>query len=115
MLGDVNAPAVIPAILEPAGEFLGGIVVKDINVKFALIGQASQSEVAGAEKPRNGVVGVGPETEIKFGVKGMAEEKFHDHFSRFKLARKPPKTGFIGIVGRPEGQLGAKILGESAL
>ena len=39
-LGDVNAPAVFPAILEPVRQFLRRVMVEHVYVKFALIGQA---------------------------------------------------------------------------
>jgi len=34
--GDVDAEAVLPSILEPLFEFLAGIYVEDIDVKFTL-------------------------------------------------------------------------------
>jgi hypothetical protein len=44
--GDVHTPLVAPAVLEPLFEFLGGVLVEDIHVEFALVGQAGEREVA---------------------------------------------------------------------
>ncbi len=49
-IGDVDAPAVAPAILEPLGELLRGVVIEHIDVQFALLGQAGKREVAAAQE-----------------------------------------------------------------
>ena len=39
-LRDVDAEFVIPTILEPLVQLVAGIMVKDINVEFALLGES---------------------------------------------------------------------------
>ena len=46
LLGDVHAPLVAPAVLEPLLEFQGGVVVEDVHIELALVGQAGEREVA---------------------------------------------------------------------
>ena len=36
-LGDVDAKPVVPSILEPSGELVAGVMVKDIDVELALL------------------------------------------------------------------------------
>ncbi len=84
-LGNVHAPLVAPAVLEPLFEFPGGVLVEDVHVEFALVGQAGEREVARTEETGDGVVGVGPEAEVKFGVEGVPEEKLYDNLARLEL------------------------------
>ena len=114
-LGDVHAPMVFPAIFKPACEFFGGVVVEDIHVEFALMRQTRKREIARTEKPRDGIVGVGAEAEIKFGVERVTEEKFHDNFACFQLRREATKAGFIGVCWRAKGELGAKFFRKTPL
>jgi len=113
--GDVHAPSVGPAIVEPLLKFPGGVLIEDVHVEFTLIGQAGEGEVAGAEKASDGVVGIGAEAEVKFGVKGVAEEELHDHLAGLELGRQAAETGFIVIGRGAESELGAKLFGETAL
>ena len=45
-LGDVHAPLVAPAVVKPLLKFLGGVLVEDVHVEFALVGQAGEREIA---------------------------------------------------------------------
>ena len=45
-LGDVHAPLIAPAVLEPLFELQGGVVVEDVHIELALVGQAGEREVA---------------------------------------------------------------------
>ena len=63
--GDVDAPAVVPAIFEPFGELVGGVVVEHVHVEFALIRQAGEREIAAAEIADDRVDRVGPEAAGK--------------------------------------------------
>ena len=38
LLGDIDAPAVVPAVIEPRGQLVACIVLQHINVEFALLG-----------------------------------------------------------------------------
>ena len=114
-LGDVHAPFVAPAVLEPLFELGGGVVVENVHVKFALVGQTCEREIAGAKKSGDRIIGVGAVTEVKLGVKRVAEEKFDDNLARLELSREATKAGFVVIGGRAEGELRAKFLRETPL
>ena len=47
-LGDVEAEAIIPAIIEPLREFLRGIVIKNVNIEFPLSRKPRHCQVAAA-------------------------------------------------------------------
>jgi hypothetical protein len=55
-LGDVDAPAVGPAVLEPIDQLVAGIVLQHIDVQLALLGKAGQREVAAAQKASDGLL-----------------------------------------------------------
>ena len=114
-LRNIDAPPVIPTILEPLGELGGGIVIEDIHVQFALVGEAGQREIAGAEKSRYRIIRVGAETKVEFGVERVAKEELDDNFPCFELSREPPKSCFVCVVGCTDGELCAKLLCETTL
>ena len=70
-LRDVDAEAVIPAILEPLGELIAGIVVQHVDVQFAMIGQAGERQVAAAEIADRGVQRIWPKKQVQLGVQRM--------------------------------------------
>src|SRR6185436_21050493 len=45
LVRDVDAPAVVPSIFKPTGQLVARIVIEHINVKFALMGEARESEI----------------------------------------------------------------------
>ena len=44
--GDVDAPAIVPAVFEPLGEFLRRIVIQDVDVELSLMREARERQVA---------------------------------------------------------------------
>ena len=48
-LGDVDAPAVVPAVLEPLGQLLAGVMVDHVDVQLALLRKSGQRQVAAAQ------------------------------------------------------------------
>ena len=70
VVGNVEAPAVVPAILEPAGQLVAGVVVENIDIQLPLVRQAGKRQVAAADKADSGVHLVGAEEQIEFGVNG---------------------------------------------
>jgi hypothetical protein len=114
-LGDVHAPTVGPAVFEPAGKLLRCVVVEHVHVEFALMRQAGEREVAGAEEPDDGVDGVRAEAEVELGVERVPKEQLHDHLAGLELRGETAQTGFILIRGRAEGELGAELLRQLAL
>ena len=41
-LGDVNAPAILPAVFEPVRQLLTGAIVQHIDVEFSLLGESGK-------------------------------------------------------------------------
>jgi hypothetical protein len=90
-------------------------VVKDVHVEFTLMGKAGEGEIAGAEKPNNGIDWVLAEAEVEFGVKRMAKEKLHDDLPGFELSGQATKARLILVTGSAKGELCAEIYGQPAL
>ena len=109
---DVHAPPIAPTVVKPAGEFLGRIVVENIHIEFALLGEAGEREIAGTDKPGNGVVRVGAEAKVKLGMEGVPKVEFHDHLTRLELGREASQSGFIVIGRGTHRELGTKLLGQ---
>ncbi len=114
LAGNIHTPTVVPAVVEPLFEFLGGVVVEDVNVEFTLHGESGEDEVAGAKETGDGVVGIGAETEVKLGVERVAEMEFDNELACLELRGEPAQAGIV-LVGRgAEGELVAEFLGELA-
>ncbi len=71
--GDVDAEAVVPAVLKPLGELVAGIVVEHVDVEFALLRQAGERQVAAAQVADGWVQRVGAEVQIQLGVEVMPQ------------------------------------------
>ena len=113
--GDVHAPFVGPTVFEPLREFVGGIMIQNIDIEFALTGQTSKGQVAGPEKPGNGATRISSEAEVQLGVKRVAKKEFYNHLLRLQLRRQTAKTSLILISWRTEGKLCPKFLGQPPL
>ena len=59
LFGYIDAPAVIPAFFEPAGELVAGVMVEDVDVQLALSGEAGLGQVAAAQVADDGIDGIG--------------------------------------------------------
>ena len=113
--GDVDAPVIAPAVLEPLGQLSGGVVVEDVHVQLALMRQAGEGEVAAAQVADAGVVKVVPEAEVKLGVKRVPEKEPGDELAGFELGGQAAETGFVGVVRGAHSELVAEFLGKLAL
>ena len=78
----VDAPAVVPALLEPRRELFARVVVEHVDVELALTGQPGLREVAAAQIPHRRIGRVRPEQQVKLGVQGMAEKQLHHDLPR---------------------------------
>ena len=61
--GDVEAPVIGPAVLEPLGQLGRGVVIQDVHVQLALVRQAGEREIAAAHIADAGVVKIVAETK----------------------------------------------------
>src|SRR3989304_7395268 len=64
LIGDIHAPAIVPAVLEPGGELLTSILIHHVHVKFALLAPAGERQIAAAEVSDRGTDWVWPKKEI---------------------------------------------------
>ena len=113
--GDVDAQPVVPAVLEPLGQLVAGVVVQHVDVEFALLGQAGEGEVAAAQVADLGVDRVLAEEQIELGVERVAEEQLDDELSGRDLRGQSAKSLFVFIGGNADHELVAKFLGELPL
>ena len=114
-LGDIDAEPVIPAVLEPLGQLIAGIMVENIHIQFSLLRQSGEGQVAAAQIAYLGIERVLAEEEIQFGMKRMAEEQLDHELSCGDLGGKSAKSGFILIGGKPDHELVAEFLREPSL
>ena len=109
---DVNAPTVVPAILEPFCQFDCGIAVENVNIEFALTLQARKGQVTAAQIADNRVDRVVTVHEVEFGVKVMAQEEFDDDLAVFDLRRQPSESLLVLCRRNPDSQLIAECCRE---
>ncbi len=102
---DVHAPAVGPAILEPAGELGDGVAIEDINVQLALLHEAGQREVAAADIADAGIKRVVAEHKVELGVERVTQIELDDDLSCSQLASKAPQRHLILRCWDADGQL----------
>jgi hypothetical protein len=112
LLGDVDAPTILPPILKPLGQFFGGVVVENIDIQLPLFGETRKSEITRAEKAGDGIVGIGAVAQVELGVERVPEEKFYHHLTAFELVGKAAESDLVGVGRHAQHQLVAKILGE---
>ena len=114
-LGDVDTPAVTPAIFKPIDQFVAGIVLQHVNVQFALLGKAGECEVAAPQEAGDWVVGVMAVQQIELGVQRVAQIDLHDQLVATNLFGQLPERRFVFIGRDAKGQLVTKFLGNAAL
>jgi len=68
LVGDVQAPAVVPAVLEPPAQLLRRVGLEHIHVQLALLRQPGQRQVAAAQIADDRVDGIAAVEQIKLGV-----------------------------------------------
>ena len=115
LLADVDAPAIIPAGLEPCAEFFAGVLVNHIDIQFALSRQAGKGEVATPDIAHDGRHWIVPKQQVKLGVQGMPAEDLHDHLAGAELAGEAAETHFIRRGRSADRQLFAEVLGQLPL
>ena len=113
LIRNIHAPPVIPAVLEPLGELLAGIVVHDVDVQFALFAETRQGEVAAPEIADRRVYGVRAEKQVELGVKRVLEEQFDDHFFFFYLSCQSSESRLVLVARSSDGKLFPEFLRES--
>jgi len=115
LLCDVDTPLVAPAVIEPLGELLGGVMVEHIHIEFALFGEAGEREIAGAKKACNGIVRVRAEAKVELGVERVPEMELHDHLARLELRREPAQARLVIVGWGSNRELRTELLGQPAL
>ena len=115
LVRDVDAPTAVPAVLEPAGELLAGVLIEHVHVELALKRQSGLREVAAAQVRHRGADQVRAEQQIEPGMEGMPEKEPDHHLPCPDLPRQLPQAGLVLIRRRAEGQLLAELLGQSLL
>ena len=80
---DIDAPFVFPLILEPIGQFLGGIGIDDVNVELALSRQARQSQIAASEITDSRQILIGTKKQIEFRVQLVPQKQLNHQFAGF--------------------------------
>ena len=104
-LGDVDTPALMPAVLEPVGQFGAGIMVQDIDVQLPLAGEPGHGEVAAADEAGHGVVGVPAVDQIELGVQAMRQEDLDQQTAIMELAGQLAQGRLVLVAGRPQTEL----------
>lgn len=113
-LGDVHAPAVIPTVIKPVAQFVGGVVIEHVHIEFALVREAGECEIAAAEIASDGIIRVFAETEIELGVERMSKEEFDDQLAGLQLCRQTAQSRLVFVCGRAESQLLTEFSGKLA-
>lgn len=105
--GDIDAPFVGPAVVEPVRKLVAGVVIDDIYVELALAREAGEGQIAAAEKADGWAYGIVAEKQVELGVKAVVEIKFDLDLAGLDLRGEAAESGFIGIGGRAETLAGA--------
>ena len=114
-LGDIEAESVVPPLLEPPGELGAGIVIQDIDVEFALPGEAGQGQVTAAEIADCGIEGIVAKHQVQLGVQWMAEKQLDHQFPRGDLGGETAQSLLVRVGRNAHRQLVAELQGELAL
>ena len=111
-IGYIHAPAVMPAVFKPLGEFFAGVPVEHVNIEFALPRQSGEREVAASEVAHYRIDRIRTEQQVELGVKRVFEEQFDDDFFCLDLRCQPPQARLVLIGRRAQDQLFPKFLRE---
>ena len=109
-LRDIEAPAIVPAVVEPRLQLLAGVVVEDIDVQLALARQPGEGEVAAAHKAGDGIIGIGAVQQVQFGVQLVAQEQLDDEPAASQFPAEAAQACLVLVRGRADEQLLAKLL-----
>ena len=103
--GDIDGPAVRPAVLEPLRELLRGVGVNHVHVQLTLPFQAREGQVAAAHvrHARRGVIR--PVQEVQLGVQQEAQEQLDLHLPFFQLSAQAAQARLVTVRRGPQHQL----------
>ena len=102
---DVDAPLIVPTVLEPLLELLAGVLIEHIDVQFPLLRQSGEREIAASQKSSRRIVGVYAVNEVQLRVQAIPQEQLDDELLGFELRTEPPKPCFVRIVRCAKHQL----------
>ncbi len=114
-LGNIEAPAIPPAVLEPVRQLHAGIAVQHIDVQFTLMGETGQGEIAAAQITDHRVHRVLPVQQIQLGVQQVAQIDLDHEPVGAQLGRELAERAFIRVGRHAESQLLPKFLGHAPL
>ena len=114
-VGNVEAPAVIPSVLKPLGQFLAGVVVHHVHVQFALVGKAGKGQIAAAQIADGRIDGIGAEEKVELGVQWVTHKQLDDDLLGLDLSGKPAQARFVVVGRHPQRQLVPELLRQSLL
>jgi len=98
-VGDIQAPALVPALVKPALQFLARITVQHINVEFALVLESCQREVAAAKIANDGGNAAFLVEQVELGMQLVAQKEFDNDALCFEL-RAEPAQPFLILIRR---------------
>lgn len=113
--GNVDAPAIFPAVLEPLGQLVASVVIEHVNIQLTLAGQTSEGQIAAAKVANSGIDGIWSEKQVELGVERMAKKELDDYLLLLDLASQSSQASFVFVRGCANGQLLAEILCQSFL
>lgn len=106
---------VVPSVIEPTCQFLRGVVIQNVDVKFPLVGESGESEVAAPEVADNRVDRVRTEKQVEFGVEMVFDKEFDYDLLRPDLMGETAESSFILLSRGTNAELVAKFLGQHTL
>lgn len=115
VLGDGPRERVVPPVLEPGGEFTGGVEVDHVDVQLVVAGKPGDGEVGRPNESGDRVVQVGPVENVRLAVQGTAGEDLDGHGAVGESAAQGGQGGPVPCGGHAAHQLGAQVLDELSL
>jgi hypothetical protein len=112
LVGEVDGAEVVPAVVEPLEQFLGGVLLDDIHIQFALLRQPCQSQVAAADEADERCGGVDALHKVEFRVQGVLEERLDIEFALAQLAGDLAQGALGGVARHAELDLLLETLDE---
>ena len=98
---NVDAPAVMPAFVEPGLQLGAGILVGELGVQLALALQAGQGEVAAAEESQGRRIVIVAADKVELGVQRIMREDLDAQPAAAQLARRRCRVCSSLFVGAP--------------
>src|SRR6266540_2902524 len=79
LVRNIDAPAILSAVLEPLSELAVSVMIEDINVQFSLLRETGEGEVATVEVSDGGTNRVRTEEQVKLGMEGMPQKQLNNN------------------------------------